>query len=494
MRCIYCGTPLSAIDYCSGCGADVTILKRIARISNLLYNEGLEKAGVRDLMGAATCLRRSLKFNKENIDARNLLGLVYCEMGEVVSALSEWVISKNIMPQGNPAEYYIQKLQSNKNRLETINQTIRKYNQALQACKHGDEDMAVMQLKRILAQNPNLVKAYQLLALVYLKRQEYEKARRLMKKAARIDATNTTTLRYLREVEEATGVGTNLNGKKFQRKVSPAEPSEERIAGTTTYMSGNDQIIQPTTFRDSSFAATLINIVLGFVLGAAAVWFLAIPANTRRVNQDAGKQVTDANTKLAAESAKVEDLEKEIDTYQSEIDVANETMQKAKDKADGYDQLLSAAVKFLASDQAGAGKALADVDQESLEGNGRQLYDNIMANVRATMYQEQYAQGTTAFAQGDYKTAAEKLKQAIETDETQYDAWYYLAFSYYYLNDRATADRYFAEALARFPANAQANGLQQYMQDPTVQAGIAREGESESETERASEGASWAAP
>ncbi len=38
MRCIYCNTPLAGIDYCTGCGADITIQKRIVRISNLLYN------------------------------------------------------------------------------------------------------------------------------------------------------------------------------------------------------------------------------------------------------------------------------------------------------------------------------------------------------------------------------------------------------------------------------------------------------------------------
>ena len=56
MNCIYCGTPLSDIDYCTGCGADITILKRVARISNLLYNEGLDKARVRDLSGAIKSL------------------------------------------------------------------------------------------------------------------------------------------------------------------------------------------------------------------------------------------------------------------------------------------------------------------------------------------------------------------------------------------------------------------------------------------------------
>ena len=76
MRCIYCGTPLSGIDYCTGCGADITVLKRIVRISDLLYNEGLEKATVRDLSGAVACLKRSLKFNKENIkdEYRNTFG------------------------------------------------------------------------------------------------------------------------------------------------------------------------------------------------------------------------------------------------------------------------------------------------------------------------------------------------------------------------------------------------------------------------------------
>ena len=160
MNCIFCGTPLSEHDYCKGCGADTTLLKRIARISNLLYNQGLEKAMVRDLSGAIVCLKRSLKFNKDNIDARNLLGLVYYETGEVVSALSEWVISKNKSTQNNLADVYIDKLQSNKNKLDLINQTIKKYNQALLYCRQDNEDMAVIQLKKVLNQNPQLIKAY----------------------------------------------------------------------------------------------------------------------------------------------------------------------------------------------------------------------------------------------------------------------------------------------------------------------------------------------
>ena len=452
MRCIYCGTPLSAIDYCTGCGADVTLQKRIVRISNLLYNEGLEKASVRDLSGAISCLKRSLKFNKENVDARNLLGLVYYETGEVVSALSEWVISKNTVEENNAADFYIAKLQANKNKLDTINQTIKKYNQALLYCKQDDEDMAVIQLKKVLSQNPNLIKAYHLLALVYMKQQEYEKARKLLKKAAQIDTTNTTTLRYLHEIEEATGVGTNLNkgGKRF-RKTVDGEEKEPRMLGPVSYKNGNDVIIQPTTFRDSSAMATFLNIFMGFALGAALIWFLGIPANTRKINQEASKSVTDANTKLASETAKVTSLEKEIEDYQAKVDDANKTMQDAQDKADGYDILLKAANEFLAGDQNTVATTLGEIKADSLEGEAKTLYETMTNNVKGAMYSALYSEGATAYSSGDYKKAAEALKKATEADDSQYDAWYYLAFSYYNLNDTENADKTFAETIVRFP-------------------------------------------
>ena len=43
------------------------------QIANSFYNLGLEKARIRDLSGAAQCLKKSLHFNKYQTDARNLL-------------------------------------------------------------------------------------------------------------------------------------------------------------------------------------------------------------------------------------------------------------------------------------------------------------------------------------------------------------------------------------------------------------------------------------
>ena len=48
MNCYYCGAYLDSMDTCPNCEADVKIWKKIASISNKLYNDGLERAQVRD--------------------------------------------------------------------------------------------------------------------------------------------------------------------------------------------------------------------------------------------------------------------------------------------------------------------------------------------------------------------------------------------------------------------------------------------------------------
>lgn len=452
MRCIYCNTPLAAIDYCPGCGADITIQKRIVRISNLLYNEGLEKALIRDMKGAITCLKRSLKFNKSNTDARNLLGLCYYETGEAVSALCEWVVSKNLQPEDNQADYYIDQLQNNKNRLDTINQTIRKYNQSIMYCREDNEDMAIIQLKKVISQNPKLVKAYQLLALLYMKRQEYERARKLLKKAAHIDTTNTTTLRYLQEIEEVTGKGTSLNKKhkKYERD------SEEKVSGTLRYMSGTEMVIQPTTFRDSSTIATFINIILGILLGGAIVWFLVVPANRQAVNDEANRQVTDANTKLATESVKVQELQEEIDGYVEQAEQADKDREDALAKAQSYEDLMAVANLYVTGDQSTAASMIANLNGEDFTDNAKTLYDSLSGQVKSSLFTQYYTSGTTAYSNGDYKTAVTELAKAVENDPDRanadhYNALLYLGMAYYYQGDTLNADKIFNQIVKYYP-------------------------------------------
>ena len=265
--------------------------------------------------------------NKLNIQARNLLGLVYFETGEVVAALSHWVISKNMMPTGNIAAGYIDQLQKDGNRLDEINNSIRNYNQCLEYCRSGNIDMAKMQLKKVLASNPKLIKGYHLLSLIYIHEEEYEKARRQLKTAAKIDRSNTTTLRFLKEVEEQTGRRTNLEPRFGMR-----EKEREGKDGSLIYRSGNDIVIQPPEFREKTITNTLVNIVLGLVVGAAALWFLVVPAITQNVNEEANQKVVDYSNQMATQAAELERLQEQMAASQESVDTAQSQIQAAQNQ------------------------------------------------------------------------------------------------------------------------------------------------------------------
>ena len=110
MICYRCGMEVDKHDICPNCGAYLVVFHKAILFSHMYYNEGLKRAEVRDLSGAIASLKNSLKFNKYNIEARNLLGLVYYEIGEVVDALSEWVISANYQKEDNLAVKYIEEI------------------------------------------------------------------------------------------------------------------------------------------------------------------------------------------------------------------------------------------------------------------------------------------------------------------------------------------------------------------------------------------------
>ena len=79
MSVLVCQAVLTASDYCPRCGSYIKAQKKAGALSNLYYNQGLEKAQVRDLSGAITCLQQSLKMDKLNI--RPEIFLDWCIMG-----------------------------------------------------------------------------------------------------------------------------------------------------------------------------------------------------------------------------------------------------------------------------------------------------------------------------------------------------------------------------------------------------------------------------
>lgn len=67
------------------------------------------------------------------------------------------------------------------------------------------EDLAIIQLKQVIASHPTFLKAYQLLALIYIQTNQNTKARQILIEAKKLDTTNELTLTYLQEVTKQRG-------------------------------------------------------------------------------------------------------------------------------------------------------------------------------------------------------------------------------------------------------------------------------------------------
>lgn len=461
MFCYNCGCHLSEHDFCTACGADVSLYKKIMAVSNMFYNEGLERAGVRDLTGAINSLRQSLKFNKNNIEARNLLGLVYFEMGEVVAALSEWVISKNLRPDKNIADDYIEMIQSNASRLDSINQTIKKYNQALAYCTQDSKDLAIIQLKKVLSMNSRFVRAHQLLALLYIEAEQWERAKRELKKCMEIDRNNTLTLRYSKEVELM------LMPDEGAKQVVKRKKEE-----AVRYQSDNEIIIQPLNVKEQKGGgvSTLVNLGIGLVIGLSAMYFLVVPAAVSEANNEAQKKIAEISNQMDSRTSRIQELETQLASLQEENDNLNQELQGIVG-TDGtlqvIDSLLAAATAYLQTQDvqqtaANLENIAQNVDITTTSEAFQGLYQSLLTTIGPNLAAEYYTVGYDAYRTEDYTTAIENLNKAFYYDETNGDALFHLANAYRKSGDIQNAKATYDKVIERFPDTEKARKAQQY--------------------------------
>lgn len=463
MNCYHCGELLTDRNRCAGCGADVGLYKKLIYASNMHYNDGLDKANVRDLSGAAESLTECLKLNRMNIEARNLLGLVYYEMGEVTQALTEWVISKNLKPEKNLADKYIASVQNSPNLLDNLNQALRKYNQALAYCEQGSQDMAMIQLKKVLSLNPRFLRAHQLLALLYIQASEWDKAKKELAKCARIDIRNTTTLRYMKEVS----VATSVEDAKSSRNRKPADD-------VIKYQSGNETIIQPLNVREpkKNFAGILF-LVLGAVIGAAVSLALILPGRLALQREELNGESRVIGEQLDKKNAELADLQKQFDAMQlqnTELNAALEAYAGTDGNLNGVEHLLKAAYTYLEDpdDMAAITLELDHISPETVEAEGtseayKNLYNLLLGKV-GTQISETYIEiGESAYRDGDYDTAITNLEKAFAYDNTDSEVLLRIGDSYKKKGDSRNAIKIYNQVIELFPNSDVSRQAEEYL-------------------------------
>ncbi|HBA97512.1 MAG TPA: hypothetical protein DCZ23_05330 [Lachnospiraceae bacterium] len=446
---------------CNNCSQDLKDYWKVVSLSNIYYNKALGQAKIRDLTGAINSLKQSLQFNKLNTNARNLIGLIYFETGEIVSALSEWVISKHYQSDNNDADYYINQIQANPNKLETYSQTIRKYNTALDAAQHGDEDMAIIQLKKVVNTNPKFIRANQLLALLYMmsdKKDGRTKALKILNNIIKVDVTNTTTLRYLQELSDVHAKTDYFSARSDEKK----ENSRKNLP----HMEDSDQYKTITPYKEERPSIMpLVNIIIGVIIGLAVMYCLIMPHIMSSEADDANKDFKKYSAGQAASDSSSIALKNQNETLQARIEQLEEELEEFQGDGTGttildeYDKLFKAVNAFMAEDMEKAAKNLIDISTDNFDSSSaKKIYNAIASTAFYDASEKLYVQGRDAYngqneyaGAVNYKKAKECLEKSIKYNPDNTDAIYFLGRTYQQTSKPKKAKKCYEKIINEYP-------------------------------------------
>lgn len=415
------------------------------QIANAYYNLGLEKARQRDLSGAVRALKKSLQFYKYQTDARNLLGLIYNETGEVGAALTQWIISLNLQEEQNLAEEYLNRLQSAHGYLEIADQAARKYNQALAYAQNENEDLASLILMRMLAEMPNFVKAQELLALLFIHKEEYTKAGKCLYHALTVDPYNPRVLRYMSFVKHNTGKA-EIERRKLKNAFSHRQMQD-------------DDIIIPPTYKENTGWQSILNIIAGLALGAAVIFFLVLPASREQLNRIHNEEMREQleiinqksieidSMKLQMQSAKEKQSEAEHSLSAMLADSGSVTAQ--------YQNLAKLLQAYRDDDMQTAVLLYVDLDLSVLkDGQLNTIVASVQEDMQARGPQILEQMGDAAVTQGAYEKAAGYFEKSLRIKEDAPGVILKLANAYKSQGKEDTANEYYGDIIMNYPNSA----------------------------------------
>lgn len=422
-------------------------IKRNRQIANSFYNLGLEKAKIRDLTGAVSCLKKSLRFDKYQMDARNLLGLVFYEMGETANALTQWVISMNLKPEDNLADGYLEEIQRKPGQLEEEGQMLKAYNQALEQIKDDNQDLAVFQLTKVVDANPRFVKAHMLLALIYMSNEDYVKAGKYLYRALQVDKNNPKALWYMSIVKQNTGR-------------EEVEKNKLKNAFSHRQMEDDDTIVPPE-YKENTGWGSILNIIAGLIIGMLAIFFLVMPANTKALNTahnqeliQYSQKINDLNQQLTTKTEEYDNLKVQADQMTEELASIDESHQAVLQQYQTVIQILQA---YQGGDLMNVAQLYTALDPSLItEPSLQDIINTINQDMTTNGYRTLEELGTNAWNGGNVDQAIAYYEKSLQVKPDNLSAMYLLGRAYQDKGNIEQANQWFNKIVDEYPDSRQA--------------------------------------
>ena len=418
---------------------DVTL----ERIANCYYNLGLERAKLRDLSGAAELLKKALHYDKYQREARNLLGLIFFEMGEVADALVQWVISMNLLPEENPADYYLDEIQRKPAILRICSDNVKRFNQALDYAQHNNKDLAVFQLNQVISDSPNYVKAHILLALLYMDRGDWIKAGKSLYLVLKIDRNNPKALVLMDLVKKNTG---------------RAEIEQSKLKNVFSHRKmTDDDVMMPQEIRQLSPWSVSLLLLLGTGIGLFVFYLLMLPAGIRSANAKNNQELIAYTEKLDAANQKMSNVEEEKSKLQKSYDDAKANLDRYENQNASfmaqYQSLVNINNALSTGDILAAAEAYTKLDQSSITDSSLQnMLNTVKSQMEGNVYLRLQEMGTAAWNAGKTDEALQYFTWSVKI-RREAENLFLLARLQQSMGNTTEANQNFDSVVGEFPSS-----------------------------------------
>ena len=454
MRCPNCKKKFTSGNKCPHCNVDAVLYLGTVRLSDRLYNQGLDRLRASDFYHGIDALTKSISINKNNVPARNLLGLALFEVGHVGDALKHWVISQSQVKENNPASSYIEMANENPRALERLNDAVLMFNQALGQIKQKSDDLATIQLKKAVDINPNFIDALNLLTLCYLIQSDRDHANAAAERVLAIDIHNPVALNYY-------SILNPNKPKPTQSRQTPQNQQQKRPQPPPPTKNPYESISVVEKKRSNFHILEILMFVIGVVGALAVVYFLIIP----QIERDHDVQIEQMHQQMMenetfhrsrwSEALETQDaLNDEIFRLETEMDSLE----------DGFDRLnrergvLRAFILHQDDQLIEAMDILDGIDISGLPFDIVTIYEELLEDLYPRVGVIHYNEGLEAFNENDYYFAITSLETALRFLDYEAAQWNQLLFmlgSLYYQEGRMDEAHFILSELAEHAPNHQ---------------------------------------
>ena len=355
----------------------------------------------------------------------------------------------------------LEQIKQNKTELYKANQMIKKYNQALNYAKQGNDDLAMLQLKNVVAAIPNFTDAYLLMALLSMKAEDYGTAKDALDQIFAIDPENESAKEYMKEFKAEPEEEVKAEERKEKKeKKERKERKEKKEKKEAVQDAPKSKLSNPfgggISQESGKTKSPMFYMVAGIIIGIVVAAVLIYP--TVRASFKASSQSEDYQEQLLTKETQL----KEAQEAQKKAEDELEEYTKNGEKGGIYDTLLTAMQDYTDNKYDEAAIALLSIDGNKLTtDNMKKIYTNLTKKVYPRAYSSLYSKGLSAYKSKDYKTAITYLTNATKADNTQVNAYYYLARAYEDSKDTDNAVKIYNQIIKNFPSTRSASTAKQ---------------------------------